>query len=206
MRHWMMMAAVAAALMCGATGASRAQAQESKPQAAAQRVGVVDLDAVAKAVGRDVTIRKQLEDATKQVDEKLLAAANKMQEQVDAEKKKLGDKPSEEDQRRLQLMVAQGRQNVQNNKAAARVRLQQYRNELIIQFRTEVRPVVQTAAKQAGATVVLLANESVLWFDPVVDITDEVIAAYRANPPKATTPPAVPTPDAEEDDKPTLDQ
>ena len=83
-------------------------------------------------------IRQQLEDATKQVDEKLLAAANQMQQQVDAEKKKLGDNPSDEDQRRLQLMVAQGRQNVQNNKAAARVRLQQYRNELIIQFRTEV--------------------------------------------------------------------
>jgi Skp family chaperone for outer membrane proteins len=180
---------------------SLATAQDTKAPA---RVAIVDLDAVAKAVGRDAVIRKQLETATQQLNQQLLKAAGEMKTQIEAEQKKLGDKPSEEDQKRVQQMLAAANQNVQNNKMVAQLRQQQLKNELIVQFRNEIRPIAEKAARAQGAAAVFVATDNVvLWFDPSLDITDEVIAEYRANPPKTI---AIPTPPAPaEDGKPTID-
>ena len=193
---------IAVALAAVAVFAPAAFAQNASASAS-PKVGVVDLDAVAKAVGREALIRQQLERATQQLNQQLVNAANEMKQALEAEQKKLGEAPAEEDQRRLRVMLAQANQNVQNNQTLAQMRVNQLKNELIVHFRNEVRPLTEKAAKEAGAAVVLVASENnVLWFDPALDLTDEVIAAYRANPPKATTPPTTPAP---QNDKPTLD-
>ncbi len=196
MKRWMTLgAAVVMAATCLAT------AQDAKAPA---RVAIVDLDAVAKAVGRDAVIRQQLEAATQQLNQQLIKAATEMKSQIEAEQKKLGEKPSEDDQKRVQQMLATANQNVQNNKMVAQLRQQQLRNELIVQFRNEIRPMAEKAARSQGASAVFVAADNVvLWFDPSLDITDEVIAEYRANPPKTI---AIPTPPAPaEDNKPTIE-
>ena len=58
----------------------------------------------------------------------------------------------------------------------AATRQAQVRAQLIKQFREEVRPIAEQVAKDKGASVVLLTNDNVLWYDPTVDITDGVIA------------------------------
>ena len=184
MKKWMML--VAGAVVLAMSAAAPAQ-DAAKPH----RIGVIDLDALAKAVGRDVSMRQQLEAASTQMEQQLQAATEQMRQQIEAEQKKLGENPSDEDRRRVQVMIAQANQNVANNQAAARAKFQQLRNEAAVQFRMEVRPVVQEAARKAGVTVVMVSDGSLLWYEPSVDITDEAIAAYRANPP-VPLPPAQP--------------
>jgi Skp family chaperone for outer membrane proteins len=201
MKRWTYVAVAAVVAISGATMviSSTANAQGSK---AVAPVAVVDLDAVAKAVGRDVVIRQQVEVATQQLNQQLVKAATDMKTQIEAEQAKLTDASPEDDKKRVAAMLAQANQNVQNNKAMAQLRQQQIRNELIVQFRDEIRPMAEKAARAQGAMAVLVTAETtVLWFDPALDITDEVIAEYRSNPPKPALLPNAPLPD----DKATID-
>jgi hypothetical protein len=77
-------------------------------------------------------------------------------------------------------VTAIANQNGRTNKLIAKARQQEIRNELIRQFRNEIRPVAERIAKQRGATMVLLPTDQLLWFDRVTDITDELIAELRA--------------------------
>ncbi|MEX2670505.1 MAG: OmpH family outer membrane protein [Phycisphaeraceae bacterium] len=153
---------------------------DAPQQQLATTAAVVDLDAVAKAIGKDTEITEQIEAAVQQMNERLRTAAQEMQEQLEAEQEKLGDDPTEEQVARLRQMAAKAQQNVQNNRSAAQLRRNQVRTQLIQQFREEARPIAEKVAKASGANVVLLANDNVLWYESAADITGLVITEMRA--------------------------
>lgn len=161
-------------------GGSPALAQEAQ-ETAPTNAAVVDLDAVAKAIGKDEEISEQIDAAVQQINERLVEAAQQMQQQLQEEREALGDDPDEEQVARLRQMALQARQNVQNNRTLAELRRDEVRKELIQQFREEARPVAERVAKERGANVVLLANDNVLWYEAAADITGAVITEMRSN-------------------------
>ena len=69
----------------------------------------------------------------------------------------------------------------------AGTKLNQYRQDQIAKFRTEIKPLAQEIAAKRGLSIVIPKNEGLLLsVDPGVDITDDVIKAYLAKRPAPT--------------------
>lgn len=143
---------------------------------------VLDLDAIANATGQAETIKQQLEQANQELNSQLSTISGKLNEQLVEEKKKMGKKPSKADKQNLQKLTLQANQKMQQAKTIATQKAQQYRSALILQLRKNVQPIAEKIASNRGADIVLSSNNSMIWFNPSVDITDEVIAEIRATP------------------------
>lgn len=143
---------------------------------------VVDLDAVAKAVGEDERIKQALRSYTEQLNEQLTAAGENMKEEIRLAQQEYEQDPTEENERAVQLRQARAQRNVQANKLRAQQAINRRRQQLVADFRRRLEPAVERVAEEEGAAVVAVANDNVIWFDEAADITDEVIAALRADP------------------------
>lgn len=154
---------------------------QARPGSRTHRAVVADLDVVAKALGRDLGIQQQVEVATRNLNAQLVQAAQAMQDELNVARATFGEQPTEPQQKRIEQLAAVANQNVRTNKLIARTRQQEIRNELVGQFRDEVRPIAERIARERGASVVLLSPNDLLWFDPKADITDELIAELRAS-------------------------
>ena len=143
---------------------------------------ILDLDAIAKATGQADIIKQQIDNANRDLNSQLNDISNALNEELAAEKKKIGNKPSKSEKQNLQQLTQQANQKMQQAKSLASQKSQQYQAALIQQLRQQVSPIAENIARQRGANVVLTANNSLMWFNPVVDITDEIIAEMRAQP------------------------
>ncbi len=153
---------------------------------------ILDLDAIANATGQAAIIKQQIEQANQELNAQLNTISNKLNEQLAAEKKKMGKKLSTEEQQKLQQLTQLANQKMQQAKMLASQKSQQYRAALIQQLRLNIKPVAEKIARSRGVDIVVTANNTTIWFNPEVDITDEVIAAVRAQPaaPAITAKPA----------------
>ena len=177
-RKWMVFATLAMAIVlsgCKPTG----------------RSVVLDLDAVAKATGRDVLIGRAVESATHQLNAQLVQAARDMDEEIKQLQAKIGTSATPQQQAELQRARARAQQNIQNNKLVAETARNRVRAEQIVLFRNEVRPIAAEIARQHNAEIVIIPNDNVVWHATSVDITGEVITQWRARP-KPATPTAPP--------------
>lgn len=165
-------------------------------------VAVIDLDAVARALNRDDVIVQQINSANQQLGAQLGQVATNLQQQLQEEVEKyevMGD----EAQAELQQKTAVANQQLQQTQRLAQVRAAQFRQAVIQQFRNEVQPYASAVAKKNGAAVIITVATPMLWWEPAVDITDEVIADMRAagleaaDEPAAQQPAAQPAPAAE---------
>jgi Skp family chaperone for outer membrane proteins len=141
---------------------------------------VVDLGAVAKATGQDVEMEQQMEVARQDLAEQLNKMAADLEAGLKEEQEKLGAAPSAEQQQQLQQKVAEAQQQYAQTQGQAQQRVQQYQANLVLDYRDSLQPVVQKIASARGSTMVMVVDSSLLWTDPTVDLTGEVIAALRA--------------------------
>ena len=141
---------------------------------------IVDLDAVAKATGRQELMQKELDFANLRLTEQLKLVASQLEEAVSDEKDKIGKSPSKEQKKQLESLALQAQQQLLNSKNIAVQQSTEFRSDLILQFRQEVAGIAQEIAKKAGSKLVMVSNYETLWFDPTADITDEVISVMRA--------------------------
>jgi len=141
---------------------------------------ILDLDAIAKATGQADIIKQQIEKANQELNSQLAIISNKLNEQLDSEKKKMGKKLSKEEQKQLQQLILQANKKMQQSKTLATQKSQQYRVALIQQLRSNIKPIAEKIARKRGADIVVTTNNTTIWFNPEIDITDEVIAAVRA--------------------------
>jgi Skp family chaperone for outer membrane proteins len=146
----------------------------------------LDLDAVAKATGRDVLIARAVEAATQQLNAQLVQAARDMDDEIKQLQSKFGTSPTPQQQAELQRARARAQQNIQNNKLVAESARNRVRAEQILLFRNEVRPIAAEVARQHNAEMVIIPNDNVVWHANTIDITGEVITQWRARPPTAT--------------------
>ena len=168
----------------------------------APRSVVMDLDAVAKAMGRDAAIAAKVEAATQQLNTQLLQAAREMEEELKKIQTQIGSAPSPEQLAKLRQARQQVQQNIQNNKLLAENARNRVRGEQILLLRDEVRPIAAQIAKSRHADVVLLASQEVMWFAPSADITSEIIAKMRADASNPATAAPAPPPSKETDAEP----
>jgi len=154
----------------------------SSPAAAAPSppdVAVLDLGAVAKALGRDEVFKQQVEAAGRELQQQLSEFSTEVRDRLREEQAKLGDEPSEEQRQQLAQLAANAQRQVQQSQALARQRALEFQTGLAAQFRAEVQPVAAEVARANGARTVLLSN-TILWFEPAIDITGKVIDEMRA--------------------------
>ena len=81
-------------------------------------IAILDLAAVAKATGQDEIIRQEAEAARAELGAQLQALAANLEQQISAEREKLGITPSDADSQRLQEMTMQARQQINNARNA----------------------------------------------------------------------------------------
>jgi len=141
---------------------------------------VIDLTTVAKAIGQDQSMQDRAEAAREDLNTQLTESARELEQQIEQERVKFGESPTEEQQLQLQQMTQQAQQRYGQLQAEAQQNVQQHEINLVQEFREQVRPFAEKIARSRGAEVVLLADQSVFWLDPAVDITGEVIDALRA--------------------------
>ena len=141
---------------------------------------VVDLDAVAKATGRQELMQSELELANVRLTEQLKLVASQLEQSITVEKDKLGKSPSDEETQQLQSLVAQAQQQLVNSKNIAVQQSNELRSNLILRFRNDVAAIAKEIAQRNGSQLVTVSSYETIWFDPKADITDEVIAVMRA--------------------------
>ena len=163
------------ALAIVATGCERPAAQASS--APNGTVAILDLDAVAKRLGRDVAIADQIKAEGETLASQLAKTKTELQSQLDSSAQALGDKPSDADKQKLVELGQSLNARLQSKQQEARQELSQKQLSLIQQFREEVKPIAQKIAAGKGMNTVLLRSDIVvLSADPSVDITDAVVA------------------------------
>lgn len=162
----------------GLSGCDKLQLEMPK-SAQTTDVAVLDLQAVAKALGRDEDFKKQLESAGKQLGEQLSKVSTDLQSQLRAEQAKIGENPSDADRGKLRQMAVEAQRKFQQSQLQARQQARQFQLQLATKFRQDVQPVASEVALSKGASVIMLAN-SLMWFEPAIDITADVIGKMRA--------------------------
>ena len=150
------------------------------PGAGGSSVLTVDLSAIAKATGQEQAIQQQAQAAREELNAQLMEQAASLESQLKAEQDKLGENPSEEQQQQLQQLALQVQQQYGQLQAQAQQQAQQIEVNLILEFREQVKPYAEKIARTQNASVVMLLDQSTLWQDPGVDITDELIGELRA--------------------------
>jgi Skp family chaperone for outer membrane proteins len=138
-------------------------------------LAVIDLDIVAKTIGRTDEMNEAIRLRENALNQQLLKIQTSFRDQLEAKQKEFGEQPTDDQKGELARMQNEANNRLVNAKRTAEVNREQYRQELISQFRQEVRPVAQEVALTKGLGVVIPKNEGfLLSVDPGVDITNEV--------------------------------
>jgi|GEM_PF-2474408 len=145
----------------------------------------VDQLAVAKALGRDEVMKQLLGSAVDKLNAQLTDITQQLAGRLQAEKDKLGDKPSQQALEDYRKLSTKANQELQQTRLLARQKAQVYQQRLLLSFRQELKQAAENIARDKQADAVELIGNQTLWFTPEADITDEVIAALRA---KASAP------------------
>jgi Skp family chaperone for outer membrane proteins len=143
-------------------------------------VAVMDLGAVLKATGQDEVIRVKAEAARNELQTQLQQVAVNLDQQLAAEAEKVGNNPTAEQEQQLQQMNMSARNQLMQLQQQAQQQANQVELSLFEEFKDSIAPLTEKVAKDKGAKVILAQDNYLYWFDPEVDITDEVIAAWRA--------------------------
>ncbi len=159
-------------------------------------VAVVDLDKVAKELGRVDAMENDLRSAQNTLANQLSNVQKQAIEQLTEMEKGLGEAPDAEELKKFKATAQATQVQFNGLQKQAISKITQRRDLLVFGFRQEARPVVEKIAKSKGAATVITKNEA-FTFDNTVDITDEVIAEMKANPAKpSVTAPAATAPAA----------
>jgi len=142
---------------------------------------VVDLTAVARAVGKDEQINASLAQTRQKLNADLETLAGKLNAQIDAARKQLGAKPSKDEQSAFTRVTETASTTLQQSRHTAQLQLSKAQDALFVAFRDQIKAIASHIARGRGAPLVQLVGSDVLWFDAKSDITAQVIARLRAD-------------------------
>lgn len=144
-------------------------------------IAVLDLDAVAKAIGWDEQLNEALQARGQALDEKLGQKKSQFEKLLDDRREKLGESPSEDDQRKLVEFQVRANRQLQSDLQNSQQQMVQYRAELVTGFRDKLRPLAGAIAKKKGMSIVVLKTDPVFFHAEEADITNELIARVNSN-------------------------
>ncbi len=172
---------LAAALMA-AFGAGLAWAFYGHGQSGG--VAVIDLDEVARQLGKDAEIVNSYQTQASALQNQLNAAEQRAVQELKKIRAGLGEVPSEDDSRKLLTAQRNAQVNLNKLRTQASTLLSKHRQQIVNDFRESTKPVVAEVARGKGLSTVMTRNDSVVFsFDQTVDITAEVVARLRAQAP-----------------------
>jgi Skp family chaperone for outer membrane proteins len=151
------------------------------------RVAVVDLDEIARRVGRDQYMIDTLKQTQQTLNERLEVVQASYVKQIKQKQETLGVgnegvEITDEDTKTLLGMQREAGLNLNQARKEAISSLTQRRTQLVASFRNEVRPIASEVAKEKGLSIVLTKNDTVLFtHEDAVDITDEVAKRLRTS-------------------------
>jgi Skp family chaperone for outer membrane proteins len=175
MKFRMLTATAMVALMVTLSGCNEQAPVKSGPDTV-----VVDVVAVAKALGRDDTFRSQMQAVNQKLNEQLQAIQRNLQEQVDAKKAEFGEELTEEQTQQLRRLTQAANQRLAQARFVAQQRQAQVSGALGNQFRDEIKPIAEKIAADVGASVAVMNTNNLLWYSTEADITGMVIDQLRA--------------------------
>jgi Skp family chaperone for outer membrane proteins len=143
---------------------------------------VIDLGAIAKATGEDERIQQASQASRERLNAELAEAGANLEVQLTAERERLGEAPTAEQQQQYVQLQQQAQQQYGQFQQQAQQEAQRLETELVMNLREKIKPVAEGIAKSRGVSVVFLSDVTLFWSDPKADITDEVIAELRADP------------------------
>jgi len=143
---------------------------------------VINLGTIAKETGEEEEIQRQAEITRQQLNVQLAEAASRLEGELNAEREKMGENPSQEDQQKFQQLAAQAQQQYQRAQQQAQQQAQQFESNLVLQLRERVKPVAEAVARSRGVSIVFLSDMTLFWAEPQADITQEVLAKLQADP------------------------
>jgi Skp family chaperone for outer membrane proteins len=144
---------------------------------------VVDLQAVARALGRDEEMTQKLEQARQLLSEQLLQIGVDLEKQLKEKETELGrtsKDDKDESREQLEQLTQQANIQLKKNQQLANQKAISYRDMLVDGFRKEVMTVAESIAHKHQAVAVYVTGSNLLWYSNTIDITDEVIGSMRA--------------------------
>jgi Skp family chaperone for outer membrane proteins len=156
------------------TGCTQSQDADSLP------VVVIDLEAIASAIGHDVVIQEQMIAAREELNSQLTEMAADLEAMLEAEQAKLDAAPGPAQQEEFEQIQLEAEQKFAQAQAEAQQEAQRYQAGLVNEFHQQVKPVAAQVSAKYGARITLLANPSAFWFDDSAEITEEIIAILQA--------------------------
>lgn len=147
------------------------------------RTLVVDLLSVARALGRDESMTRQMEQARKQLNDQLTRIGNELEQKLREKETELSGSPDakkEESKKQLEELTLQANLQLRQTRQLANRKALLFRDSLVEEFRNEVMTVAGRIARERGAAAILAADSELLWYSSDIDITDEVIGVLRA--------------------------
>ena len=163
---------------CGKNTSDPAAAASQKPVGG---VGVVDLDKVAKVIGRDIEMKQKVQEKMDSLNNQLSTLQGALRRQYDEKRENFGDNPTDEQLKELQTSENLMERQLLERKRKAEAELSVCRQELVDQFREQAKPVLREVAAARGLSIVVPKNDGLLLsIDPAVEITDDVAAKMSA--------------------------
>ena len=147
------------------------------------RTLIVDLVAVARALGRDEVMTQKVEQARQLLSEQLVQIGGELEKQLkekEAELDKSTETSKEDSRKQLSQLTQQANLQLKKTQQLANQKAVIYRDNLVNEFRNDVMTVAENIAHQQQAVAVYVAGSNLLWYSSSIDITDEVIGLMRA--------------------------
>lgn len=184
-------------LFCGigiTAGCNRSGGTAASASNANRGVAVIDLDEVAKRLGRDVVMQESLQQAAGTLNQQFAAIQASYESKFEETKSEVGEAPTDEQAQQLNALGQQLNLRLNQTRQVAQTKLSQHRLQLINLFREEVKPIARQVAKERGLDVVVSKNDTVIFaFTPAADITEQVIERMIAAAPAHVKPSAATT-------------
>lgn len=149
-------------------------------------VAIVDLDEVARRVGRDKEMVTSIQNQAGALTQRLTAAQQSAISQLNQVKAGYNEDEKITNEEAQQFVRLQKSAQLQLNKLQqqARVNINNHRQQLVSQFRKDAQPIAAKIAKEKGFDSVVTRNDTVVFsYDNTVDITEDVIKQMSAEMP-----------------------
>ncbi|MBI3865309.1 MAG: OmpH family outer membrane protein [Planctomycetia bacterium] len=170
---------------CGKT--AQGEPTAARPEKPVGGVGVVDLDLLAKRLGRDLEMKNAVEERLASLNSKLTTLQGSLRRLYEEKKEKFGEDPTDEQLKELRATEDRMERELLDVRRKSEVELSNFRQALIDQFREQAKPVLREVAAALGLSIVVPKNDGLLLtIDPAVEITDEVAAKMPATGDAAT--------------------
>lgn len=180
MRRFLLLAALVCLPVFSACNQGSTPVAEQATDEISGGVAVIDLDEVARLLGREMSIKQSLTVRENSLNQELETLRVSYANQINQRKQELPEQAAGGDLAQVQAFEQQALNKIQQARQQAQNDLNEQKRILINAFREEVKPVASKVAASKGLSLVVSKNESFLFaFDSAVDITKEVVAQMQ---------------------------